>query len=111
MPHQPEKVVRVIEEEEFTKLLQSCNDPVVRPIKPNWLTREFGRLVKKAGIAACTIHDLRRSWSTLAQRAGIDRFTVKDLGGWSSVSVVERHYTGDVSVTHRRAMDKIAGVG
>jgi len=66
------------------------------------------KLVALAGIAHCALHDLRRSFSTLAQRAGVDRYTVKDLGGWSVVSVVEKHYTGDVSEAHRRAMAKIA---
>ena len=78
--------------------------------KPNWVTQAFARLVKKAGIAHCTMHDLRRSFSTIAQRAGVDKYTVKDLGGWSVVSVVERHYTGDVSSVHREAMDRIAGI-
>ncbi len=58
--------------------------------------------------ASRSLHDLRRSFSTLAQRAGVDKYTVKDLGGWSVVSVVERHYTGDVSEAHRKAMQTIA---
>ena len=52
--------------------------------------------------------DLRRSFSTLAQRAGVDKYTVKDLGGWSVVSVVEKHYTGDLLEVHRKAMQQIA---
>ncbi|MDP7162352.1 MAG: site-specific integrase [Phycisphaerae bacterium] len=76
--------------------------------KPDWVTRTFTALVAKAGIRYCTPHDLRRSFSTIAQRAGVDRSIVKDLGGWSNVNVLERHYTGDVSEAHRRAMDKIA---
>ena len=80
------------------------------PFKPDWATHAFSRLVKKAKVKHCTLHDLRRSFSTIAQRAGVDKYTVKDLGGWSVVSVVERHYTGDVSGVHRKAMDRIAGV-
>ena len=76
--------------------------------KPDWVTRTFTALVRKAGIPYCTPHDLRRSFSTIAQRAGVDRSIVKDLGGWSDISVLERHYTGDVSEAHRRAMAKIA---
>ena len=40
---------------------------------------------------------------------GQTRCTVKDLGRWSVVSVVEKHYTGDVLEVHRRPMQKIAG--
>ncbi len=78
------------------------------PFRADWATCEFRRLMKKAGLAHCTLHDLRRSFSTLAQRAGVDKYTVKDLGGWSVVSVVERHYTGDVSEALRKAMQTIA---
>jgi len=67
------------------------------------------RLAK--GLSPATVNkDLRRSFSTLAQRAGVDRHVVKDLGGWSTVGVVEKHYTGDVSPVYRAAMDRIAGV-
>jgi integrase len=72
------------------------------------LTHEFARVVKRAGVTHCTLHDMRRSFSTLAQRAGVDKYTVKDLGGWSVVSVVEKHYTGDLLDVQRKAMQKIA---
>ena len=76
--------------------------------------------MKKAKIAHCTPHDLRRSFSTIAQRAGVDKYTVKDLGGgsvvsvkdlggWPVVSVVEEHCTGEVMEVHRRAMVRTAG--
>ena len=84
--------------------------PDGKQFKADWVTHEFSRLVKKAGVAYCTLHDMRRSFSTIAQRAGVDKYTVKDLGGWSVVSVVERHYTGDVSEAHRQAMNRIAGI-
>lgn len=75
-----------------------------QPFKPDWLTHEFARLAKLARVPHCTLHDLRRSWSTILQRAGVDRSLVKDLGGWSTLSVVERHYTGEVDERHREAM-------
>jgi integrase len=75
--------------------------------KPDWVTRSFKALVKKAGIVYCTPHDLRRSFSTIAQRAGVDRSIVKDLGGWSEISVLEKHYTGEMQEAHQRAMDMI----
>lgn len=78
------------------------------PLLADWVTHEFARVVQRARVSHCTLHDLRRSFSTLAQRAGIDREMVKDLGGWSVVSVVERHYTGDISGAYRRAIDRIA---
>jgi len=84
--------------------------PDGQPFKADWLTHWFTGLVKKAKVEHATLHDLRRSFSTNAQRAGIDRHVVKDLGGWSTVAVLEKHYTGDVSPVYRAAMDRIAGV-
>ncbi len=52
--------------------------------------------------------DCRRLFSTPAQRAGVGRETVKDLGGWSSNAVVERRYTGEIQQALERAMDRIA---
>ncbi len=83
--------------------------PGGRPLKRDWVCREFSKLLSKAGVSACTLHDFRRSFSTLAQRAGVDKHIVKDLGGWSVVSVVEKHYTGEIDEVYRRAMDKIIG--
>jgi len=82
--------------------------PDGRPMLKDFLTKRFIRAAKAAGVKA-TLHDERRSWSTLAQAAGVDRMTVKDLGGWSDVSVVERHYTnaGHVLPALRTAMEKI----
>jgi len=81
--------------------------PDGQPFKPDWLTRWFTALVEKVDIPPCTLHDLRRSWSTLAQRAGVDRATVKDMGGWSTIAVVEKHYTGEVPEAFKRATKKI----
>jgi integrase len=49
-------------------------------LKPDWVTWKFAALVDKAEITPCTRHDCRPSFSTLAQRAGADRLTVKDRG-------------------------------
>ena len=82
--------------------------PNGEPFKHGWASRQFTALVGKAKIPTCSLHDCRRSFSTLAQRAGIDRITVKDLGGWSTVSVVEKHYTGEVPEVFKKAMDRLA---
>ncbi|MDM8008617.1 MAG: tyrosine-type recombinase/integrase [Phycisphaerae bacterium] len=82
-----------------------------RQYHPDWVSHYFASLVEEAGLPACSIHDLRRSFSTLAQRAGVDKYTVKDLGGWSAVSVVERHYTGEVSSVLKEAMNRIVAAG
>lgn len=85
--------------------------PNGNPYKPDWLTHAFAKLVEAAGIPHCTPHDLRRSFSTLMQRAGVDKATVKDLGGWSAISVIERHYTGNIDEALHAAMRKREAAG
>ena len=70
--------------------------PAGQPWNPDTTGGRFARLVQRVGLAKCSLHDLRRSFSTLAQRRGVDVGTVMLLGGWSSVDVVRRHYTGDL---------------
>lgn len=83
-----------------------------RPYTPDRLTHVFQELVETSGIRHCTLHDLRRSFSTLAQRAGLHPSMVQALGGWSSLAVVRKHYTGDVTEAHRKAMEFLdAGPG
>jgi hypothetical protein len=65
--------------------------------------------VRRGHCAECDCN-LTGSFSTLAQRAGIDRVTVKDLGGWSELSVVEKHYTGEVPEVFRRAIEQMEAV-
>jgi integrase len=85
--------------------------PNGNPYKADWLTHAFAKLVEAAGIPHCTPHDLRRSFSTLMQRAGVDKATVKDLGGWSAISVIEKHYTGNVDEALHAAMRKREAAG
>jgi len=78
-----------------------------RRFLPDFITRAFRRGADAAGIEA-TIHDCRRSFSTIAQRVGVDRSVVKDLGGWASMRTLEKHYTGSVAPAHQRGMDSFA---
>jgi integrase len=77
------------------------------PYLGDWVSHEFSRIAERAKVD-CTFHDLRRSFSTLAQRAGVDRNVIRDLGGWSSVKVLERHYLGEIPTVHKQAMQRIA---
>ncbi len=49
------------------------------------------RLEKSTGIP-CNPHIFRRTFACLLRKAGLDAITIKDLGRWESVTMVE-HYT------------------
>ena len=58
------------------------------------------RLRKETGLP-CNPHTFRRTFACLLRKAGLDSLTIKDLGRWESVEMVQR-YTR--SITFRDSM-------
>jgi len=61
-----------------------------------WGLNEYGitsmltKLSEKTGIK-CNPHTFRRTFACLLRKAGVDTLTIRDLGRWESVSMVERY--------------------
>ena len=53
------------------------------------------RRLKKATGFPCNPHVFRRTFACLLRQAGLDTLTIKDLGRWESVTMVE-HYTRSI---------------
>ncbi len=53
------------------------------------------RLAKKTGLP-CNPHTFRRTFACLLRKSGVDTMTIKDLGRWESLEMVQR-YTRSVS--------------
>ena len=66
-----------------------------------WAVNEWGitsmlkRLQKATGLP-CNPHTFRRTFACLLRKAGVDTMTIKDLGRWESLEMVQR-YTRSVS--------------
>lgn len=56
------------------------------------------RACKRAGISNFTIHDWRHHWASRLMMAGANIKALKKLGGWESITMVERY--ADVSDEH-----------
>ncbi len=54
------------------------------------------RLEKETGVP-CNPHTFRRTFACLLRKAGVDSMTIKDLGRWESLEMVQR-YTRSVSL-------------
>ncbi|MGA2159151.1 MAG: tyrosine-type recombinase/integrase [Dehalococcoidia bacterium] len=61
------------------------------------ITSIFRRLEAKTGIT-CNPHTFRRTFAVLLRKAGIDTMTIKELGRWESLEMVQR-YTRSFSFT------------
>ncbi len=76
----------------------------IQQYKPNgniWGLSEWGiasmlRRLEKATGLPCNAHTFRRTFACLLRKAGVDTMTIKDLGRWESLEMVQR-YTRSVS--------------
>ncbi len=57
------------------------------------LSPTFARIVRRAGIARCTIHDLRRTFISHLAMAGVNEAVVQKIAGHQAISTTLRHYT------------------
>jgi len=48
------------------------------------------RLEEATGIT-CNAHVFRRTFACLLRKAGVDTMTIKELGRWESIQLVERY--------------------
>ena len=59
------------------------------------ITSMLRRLQQKTGLP-CNPHTFRRTFACLLRKAGVDTMTIKDLGRWESLEMVQR-YTRSVT--------------
>jgi site-specific recombinase XerD len=59
------------------------------------ITSMLRRLAKETGLP-CNPHTFRRTFACLLRKAGVDTMTIKDLGRWESLEMVQR-YTRSVT--------------
>ena len=68
-----------------------------RPLRE--IASTFKRLCLRLGIADVTPHALRHTFASRLVMAGTDLETVRELGGWSNLAMVNTDDVGSVSVT------------
>ncbi len=54
-------------------------------------SRIWKNALAKAGIADFRWHDLRHTWATWQRKAGTPTYELQRLGGWKTVSMVDRY--------------------
>ena len=70
--------------------------------EPPWdFTHTFAAAVKRAGITDLHLHDLRHTFASRLAMAGVDILTIKELGGWKTLTMVQRY--AHLSPDHKRA--------
>lgn len=69
----------------------------------NPLTKAHETACRVAGVSGFRVHDWRHDWAARMVMAGVDLRTLMDLGGWSSLRMVQRY----ASVTGEHMADAI----
>lgn len=64
---------------------------------------------RRAGLTGVRFHDLRHTWATYAVLGTGDLRTVQEIGGWSSLALVER-YTHPTTDARRRVVEAVGQV-
>jgi site-specific recombinase XerD len=71
------------------------SDGNVWGMSKNGIKTMLRRLEERSGLP-CNPHTFRRTFASLLRKAGVDTMTIKDLGRWESLEMVQR-YTRSVS--------------
>ena len=83
-------------------------NPVGEPLNPDYLTRRFAYLVRKAGLPPVRLHDLRHGAATLAHAAGADLKTVQEQLGHTSIVLTADTYTSVLMTMHFKIAEATA---
>jgi len=78
-----------------------------KPLDPDTLTHQFGKLTKAAGFEGVRLHDLRHAYATALLRRGVHPKIVSEALGHSSTSFTMDTYTHVVPSMQRTAADAI----
>jgi integrase len=81
-----------------------------RPLRPEYVTRHFQALARRAGLPPIRLHDLRHTNASIALAAGVDIKVVSDRLGHSTTAITADLYTHVVPSLGRDAAKRIAGL-
>jgi integrase len=73
----------------------------------NTLSRPFAKIVRRAGIEPCTVHDMRKTFVSHLANAGENEAVVQKLAGHASMATTLKHYTRILPETLRKAPAKL----
>ena len=70
--------------------------------------KEFAAIVREAGIAHCTLHNLRATFCTDLARKDVNQKTLQELAGHTSMMTTGRYYQYVSSEAKRAAIEKLS---
>jgi len=86
------------------------SNEIGRPLIPEYVTKQFTRTVRRAGLPQIRLHDTRHSHATAMLAAGVDIKIVAGRLGHASTVITQNIYQHRVEQLDRAAAEKVAGL-
>jgi len=77
-------------------------------IRPEWFSKEFGRVVAASGVPRIRLHDVRHTYATIALKTGIPAKVVSEHLGHSTIAITLDLYSHVTPGIDRDATDRIS---
>jgi integrase len=79
-------------------------------LHPERFTRSFSDAVRRLGLPAIRLHDLRHGWATLALQAGVHPKVVQERLGHANIGITLDTYSHVVAGLHEDAAEQVAAL-
>lgn len=91
------------------------NDYVVvmedgRPFRPNYLSELFGKFLVDNDLPKIVLHELRHTFASLSNQAGIPAYNIGKALGHSTPATTQKIYTHLLDRTHTQAIEGVAAI-
>jgi integrase len=79
-----------------------------KPFRPNYLSELFTKFLRDNGLPEIVLHELRHTFASLSNEAGIPSFNIGKALGHASPSITQKIYTHILDQTHSSAVQGVA---
>lgn len=81
-----------------------------RPYRPNYISELFTKFLKDNGLPKIVLHELRHTFASLSNEAGIQEFNIGKALGHANVGTTKKIYTHLFDDRHTAAVDAVANI-
>lgn len=81
-----------------------------RPFRPNYLSELFGKFLADNDLPKIVLHELRHTFASLSNQAGIPAYIIGKALGHSTPATTQKIYTHLLDQTHTQAVEGVAAI-
>ncbi len=81
-----------------------------RPFRPNYLSELFGKFLADNDLPKIVLHELRHTFASLSNQAGIPAYNIGKALGHSTPATTQKIYTHLLDRTHTQAVEGVAAI-